>query len=196
MSIPTLNELKAHLGGERSVGSEHDVFLQSALDAALATAAREGGLILDPDTPQVVYLSGGPHGTAALWFTSQPVTVSKVELRNFGDLSTGWTELDPTEWEQLGGKLQRPAGTVTSWGFGWPSGHSNIRVTLTAGFDAANPMPPDIRQAVLDFAADKFRTRRGATPTSSRREGTGPERMALRADAIAVFRAYRQVPGF
>ena len=195
MSLPTLTELKAHLGGEQSVGSEHDVFLQQALDAALATAAREGGLILDRDTPQVVYLSGGPNGTAALWFPSQPVTVTKVELRDYAGIDTGWTELDAAEWEQLGGKLQRVAGASFS-GSAWPAGYHNIRVTLTAGYDESDPMPADLRQAILDFAADKFRTRRGATPTSSRREGTGAERMALRADAVAVFRSYQQVYGF
>lgn len=198
--VPTLAELKAHLGGEQALGSEHDVFLQQALDAALATAAREGGLIFDREAPQVVYRSGGTNGTAALWWTAQPVTVSKVELRNYGGIATGWTELATTEWEQLGGKLQRVAGASpgSGSGFGWPAGHSNIRVTLTAGFDEANPMPADLRLAILKLAAEEFRQRRGATPTSSRsgEGGTGAERMARRTDALYVIRSYQQVAGF
>ena len=102
---------------------------------------------------------------------------------------------------EIGGKLQRRSGGSSLAGFSgtsyaFPPGSSNIRVTLTAGFDVDNPMPADLRMAILKLAAGEFRQRRTSTPTTERSAGTGPERMAIRGDALSVIRSYRQVPGF
>lgn len=200
MSAPTLAELKAYAGGERSLGSEHDIVLEEALAAAIATASREGEILVTRGE-HVVYRSGGAQGTAALWFTAQPVTVTKVELRDVSPIQTEWSELDAAEWEQVGGRLQRRSGGSFLAGFSgtsyaFPPGASNIRVTLTAGFDEDNPMPADLRLAILKLAAAEFRQRRTATPTTERSAGTGAERVAIRSDALSVIRSYRQVPGF
>lgn len=194
MSAPSLTDLKSYLGGQQSLGSDHDEVLEQALAAAIATVEREAGIYASVQgEARVLHLSGGAYGTRAIWFTSQPVAISKVEVRGYTALggADSWTEIDAADWEQVGSRLARVGGTL------WPAGYSNIRVSFAAGFDNDAPMPADLKLAILKIAAADFRGRKTATPTSSR--GGTEERRRRDADiseAIGVARSYRQVAGF
>lgn len=186
MTVPKLTDLKQYVN---VTDSDHDGVLTELLDAAIAKIGRESGLAFSSSS-RTVYLSGGRHGTAALWFTGQPVTVSTVEIRDSSLIGgSTWTELEASEWEQLGGRLQR-TGLLR-----WPRGDSNIRVTLATAYSEADPFPDDLRLAILRVAAAGFQGRKTATPTTRRSEGGGATSGDVAA-ALEVARSYRQVPGF
>lgn len=85
-----------------------------------------------------------------LWLREEPNVIRSVAYRD--SLNNAWIEYDvQADYEQDGRRLLRLDDT-------WPRGRRNLKVVYVAGYSAGNE-PDDIKQALFDLIALKFRGR-------------------------------------
>lgn len=88
-------------------------------------------------------------GFDVLWLPEAPAALTSVHYR---DVEGVWIAYESTDYELDGRQLFRLRG------FAWPRGRRNIRVIYTAGY-TEGAEPADVKQAVLDLIALKYRGR-------------------------------------
>lgn len=137
-----------------------DTVVQDLAERAAAFLERQSGRYFGPLLQRTVRLDG--PGTDELWLDEAPVVdagavppMALVVEERSGDT---WTTVDPLEYEAVGAVLFREDVV-------WDCGRRNFRVTFWSGYEWVNQgtfdlaVPDDVRQAVLDLVALKYRGR-------------------------------------
>lgn len=143
MALATIESLRGLLGQEYA--TRDDALLSAILGAASDFFERECGRKIAVADYEETFDGNGTHGV--ILAASPVVAVTSVTVN--GDTIPQRTAWDGTGWVLQGDRL-RLVGSVYSRGVG------NCVVSYRAGFD---PIPEDVRMAVLEMAALKFRGR-------------------------------------
>jgi hypothetical protein len=116
--------------------------------AAVAFVERETGRYFGEPAPIAEVFSGAYAGP--LYLSESPAADPALVLEYFD--GTSWSTVDSSSYTIDGSAIWPAASTL------WIYGHRNYRATYTRGY-VAGEEPADIRQAVMDLVATKWKGR-------------------------------------
>ncbi len=126
--------------------ADQDDLLVALEETTADFVQRETGRYFGPVITFTQYIDG--NGRDTIWLDEPATTITSVAERTSG---VTWLTYPSSDYEQDGRKLF----LIDS---AWPKGRRNLRVIYTFGY-ATDMEPAEIRQAVLDIIALRYRAR-------------------------------------
>lgn len=176
----TFSELKARFGFD----DEDRGVVEQLEREAVATFESASNRYFGPVAARVDYLTQRGRPASVLRLSAPLVSLTSVEIGGVGTSASRWTTPWTTDYfEADATTLHLVAGAL------FPAGRRAVRVTYTGGY-AATAVPADVKGAVADIVAHRYRTRR---LVRSGEEGGAPDAMPPEAQAVA--RRWYRSPG-